>query len=200
MSELSSRSAAASGDGAVPPSAAASQTERPKDPVASLAAQVRHAQPGVLARLRRFSPQTEAQAALFETEWMLQAAQVPLSEPTRPRWALLLHCLAIARGLHDPRTEAAPGSVLARLRWSEARMRQLVEADAQVLADLMPRLARRVAAAGAALDWRPLAELLLHAGTDHEERADAARRRIVMQYLQAQGRLAGDAAGTTAND
>lgn len=156
----------------------------PKDAVASLAGQLRHADTGTAARLRRFHPSHDGRAALFEAELLLHAAQVhPHDEAQRQRWALVLHCLAIAQGAHDPRAE--PGAALARLHFSEARLRQLVEADEAVLADLVPRIARRLAAAGAVVNWRPLADLLLYAGVD-EMRADQARRRLVDHYLRAQ--------------
>jgi hypothetical protein len=154
-----------------------------KDPIASLAAQVRHASTGSLARLRRFDPVRNPQAALFDAERMLMAAgvQTPVAAQ-RQRWALVLHCLALAQGRHDPRADADPGAVLARLRFSEARLRQLVEADARLLSALLPRLARRLAASGATVNWWPLADLLLQGGPDDavgRQRADAARQRLV---------------------
>lgn len=161
-----------------------------KDPIASLAGQVRHAGMGTLARLRRFDPAKSPQGALFETERMLMAAGVqPRDAQQRLRWALVLHCLALAQGRHDARFDADPGAVLARLRISEARLRQLVEADERVLSTLMPRLARRLAAAGATVNWRPLADLLLQGGPediDGRDRADTARHRLVRRYLDAQ--------------
>lgn len=167
-----------------------------KDPIASLAGQVRHASTGALARLRRFHPHHDAQAALFDSERLLMAAGVqPRNADERARWALVLHCLALAQGRHDGRFDADPGAVLVRLRFSEARMRQLVEADAPVLAALMPRIARRLAAAAAAVNWGPLADLLLHVGLSSaysQTRADAARQRLIRRYLDAQGAGAGD--------
>ena len=164
-----------------------------KDPIASLAGQVRHASTGTLARLRRFDPIRNPQAALFDTEHMLMAARIqPRDARQRTRWALVLHCLALAQGRHDPRFDADPGAVLARLRFSEARLRQLVEADEHVLATLMPRLARRLSAAGATVNWWPLADLLLHGGPGEESsqaRADAARQRLIRRYIEAQGPL-----------
>jgi hypothetical protein len=161
-----------------------------KDPIASLAGQVRHAGMGTLARLRRFDPGKNSQAALFDTERMLMAAGVhPRDAQQRLRWALVLHCLALAQGRHDPRFDADPGAVLAKLRFGEARLRQLVEADERVLSTLMPRLARRLAAAGATVNWRPLADLLLHSGLGDEAsraRADAARQRLIRRYLDVQ--------------
>ncbi len=174
-----------------PPGSASLPPATGKDAVASLAGQIRHANPGVVARLRRAHPGHDNRSALFESEWLLQAAQIqPRSEDHRLRWALVLHCLAIAKDLHDPRTEAEPGAVLARLRFSEARLRQLVEADQDLLIDLMPRIARRLAAAGAALNWWPLVDLLLHTGTPDEAIADRARQRLVRHFLRAQSATA----------
>ena len=177
-----------------------------KDSLASLASQVRNASPGTLARLRRIHPQHDGRAALFESEWLLQAAGIrPQDSDEQHRWDLLLHSLAIAQWRHKPGKEFEPGHVLAQLRVSETRVKQLVEADAAVLSDLVPRLARRLAAAQATIDWRPLADLLLHAGSSadqrmgsaRERRADIARRRIVREYLKATGRAnAGDVPAT----
>ena len=177
--------------------APAPATGEDKDAIASLAGQIKHASPGVAARLRRAHPQQDSRSALFEAEWMLQTAHIhPRSDDERQRWALALHCLAIAQGQHDPRSVAEPGAVLARLRFSEARLRQLVEADEHLLADLMPRIARRLAAAGAALNWWPLVDLLLHTGTEREAIADKARQRLVQQFLRAQTASANTAPST----
>jgi len=164
-----------------------------KDAVASLARQLQHASPGVLARLRRADAANGFMTALFEIEWMLQAADVePQSQDQHRRWALALHCLAIAHGKHAREQEA--GAVLHRLyAGKEARLRQLIEADFDVLSDLMPRLARRLAAANAALDWWPLVNLLLYTGTDQEARANSARQRLVQQFLRTQGASKADA-------
>jgi len=158
-----------------------------KDAVASLAGQLKRATPGVLARLRRADPATGYTTALFEIEWMLQAADIePHGRDLHQRWALALHCLAIAQGKHEKGLEA--GAVLHRVfAGKEARLRQLIEADFDVLADLMPRLARRLAAANATLDWWPLVNLLLYTGTDQEDRATTARQRLVQQFLRTQG-------------
>ncbi len=168
----------------------------PKDPVASLAGQVRHASTGTLARLRRSDPQTYPRAALFDRERMLQAAGIQAAGPDREQWALVLHCLALAQGRHDARADAEPGKVLHDLHFSEARLEQLIEADPAVLASLMPRLARRLAAAGATVNWRPLVDLLLGTGSDDPQReawADAARKRLVRHFIGAQGVAEADA-------
>lgn len=160
-----------------------------KDVLASLAGQIKHAKPGTYARLRRFDPSKYPNAAVFETEGLLHMAQVPLrsdEQHDHQRWALVLHCLAITQGAHDGRSSAEPGAVLAALRFSEARLQQLVEASYPVLVDLMPRLARRLAAAGVAVNWWPLAELMLYTDTAQESIAQQARRRLVRTYLQSQ--------------
>lgn len=161
---------------------------RPRDPLASLAAQLQQLQRtdrGSLARLRRFHPASDESAALFETERLLQRAGLDVQGPTRARWALVLHCLALAQGRHAAAARnRQTGEVLAALGLGESRLKQLLEADADTLADLMPRLARRIGAAGEALDWWPLAEMLLYTGTNEEGRADRARRRLVEGYLR----------------
>lgn len=172
-----------------------------KDVVASLAGQIKHAKPGAYARLRRFDPTKNPQAAVFETEGLLHTAQVHIRDDDqhhdlRERWALVLHCLAITQGAHDSRAE--PGAVLATLRFSEARLQQLVEASYPVLADLMPRLARRLAAAGAAVNWWPLVHLMLHTDTDQEPVAQQARRRLVRHYLQSQRQASAESVDASA--
>jgi CRISPR type I-E-associated protein CasB/Cse2 len=153
---------------------------RLKDPIASLAGQLRHADTGTLARLRRHHPAVSRGAA-FDCERLLQAAGINSGQDTRSRWALVLHCLALAEGGHDPRPDHAAGAVLARLRFSEARVRQLVEADEAVLADLLPRVARRLGNTGASANWWPLARLVLN-DPDSPEGRDA-RAEIVRSFV-----------------
>lgn len=183
-----------------PTAAVATPPAQTKHPVASLAAQIKHASPGTFARLRRFDPSKDPKAALFEIEVLLQTAQIAArTDQQQQRWALLLHCLAIVQGAHDGRSGTAePGATLAKLRFSEARLQQLVEASYPVLADLMPRLARRLASAGVAVNWLPLADLILCADTTQEPIAQAARRRLVRHFLQAQRQTEADEAQPTA--
>lgn len=152
----------------------------PKDPVASLVAQLRRADTGTLARLRRHHPAT-SQAASFDCERLLHFAGIGGDWEHRSRWALVLHCLALAQGGHDPRPDRAAGAVLARLNFSEARVRQLVEADEDVLADLLPRLARRLGVAAATANWWPLAQLVLAPADSQVGRQ--ARADIVRSYV-----------------
>lgn len=142
---------------------------------------------GLLAALRRFHPAQAGRHNVFEVQQVLLDAGLDLAPDSaqQPRWSLLVHCLALVQGAHLPRADT--GARLAELGLSEARLRQLMEADAPLLADLLPALARRLAAAGMAVDWWPLAELAL-GNRDHPAslaRADQARRRLVQGYLRA---------------
>lgn len=178
---------------------AATAVDETKDPLASLAGLLRHASTGTLARLRRSDPARDPQSSLFDTERLLLAAEIRAFGPDRERWALVLHCLALVQGRHDTRSDAEPGRVLKGLHFSEARLRQLVEADRPMLFALLPRLARRVAVAGAAMNWWPLATLLLHAGTNDPQRealVEQARQRLVRHYLAAEVPAAPEAAST----
>ena len=136
---------------------------------------------GDRAALRRMDPREPGRAAL-PLHRLLFAAGVEgaASAGNANRWALLVHCLAIARGRHD---RAAPtGKALCDLGLTEARLNQLLAADEEVLFDLLPRIARRLAAQNAAVDWLPLARILL-AGADA---ADQARLDIARSYARTQ--------------
>ena len=144
---------------------------------------------GLLAALRRFDPVTQGRACLLETTQVLLKAGVEDrlggADAARHhlRWAVLVHCLALAKGAHQAGGQS-PGAALAGLQYKETRLRQLLQADAALLMQLMPLLARRLAASGVTVDWLPLARLLLHADID-EPRADQARAWIARGYLTA---------------
>lgn len=179
MSTLSTESA----DSQRAPQEAATETSN--DPVARLLAGLHKADTGTQARLRRFHPLQGGRPALFDSEGMLQAAGIDqASAAQRERWAVLLHCMALTVG-HASGPQLEPGQALAHIRMSEARVKQLVEADADLLCELLPRTCRRLASEGTAVKWWPFADLLLYTGTAFEERADLARRRIVRAYLRA---------------
>lgn len=141
---------------------------------------------GLLAALRRFNPLSDGRHNLFEIQQVLLDAGLDLAVDSRlqPRWALVVHCLAIVRGAHHERQDT--GARLADLGLSEARLRQLIEADAPLLCDLLPLLARRLAAARTTLDWRPLRDMALALDDPAAQtRAEQARRRIVQGFLRA---------------
>jgi hypothetical protein len=181
------------------PEAQSTASTLAKDPVASLAGLLKPtvASSGVRARLRRADPRHGSRDAMFEAESLFARAGLPaLDAEDHRRWFAVLHCLAIVEGRHDPRGTGAPGRVLAELRFKEARLRALVEADIDTLFDLMPRIARLLAAKARALDWGPFAALLLHAGCAvpvREQYADAARRRLVAEYVRASDSPKGEA-------
>ena len=142
---------------------------------------------GLLATLRRFHPVTHGRHSVFETTQVLHAAGVPDSSAgSFQRWAVVVHCLALVRGAHGGR---GPGETLAAMRFSEGRLRHLLEADAPLLFDRLPLVARRAAAAGVVMDWWPLAKLLLNAGVN-ERSADEARGWLARGFIQAQSQLA----------
>lgn len=148
------------------------------DALQALARQIAspHADTGQIARVRRSSPGQGD--AMFETLALLHAAGIDPAPAHWPAWALLAHCLALTGGAHQ--SGAASGEVLAGMRFSELRMRQLVEADEPLLRDLLPRIARR-AAGGPPLNWWPFANLL---GLG-ERSPDEARRELIRAYLHA---------------
>jgi hypothetical protein len=136
---------------------------------------------GDQAALRRMDLSAPGRAAL-PLQRLLAAAEVAeIENPSAfRRWALVVHCLAIMRGRIDMGVPA--GGALFALGLTEARLNQLLAADEDVLFDLLPRIARRVAAQGAAFDWRPLARLVL----GDAEAAEAARLGIARAYARAQ--------------
>lgn len=152
------------------------------DALAALARQIdihKRSDPGLLARLRRSNPGiNEGRDALFETQALLLAAGLDPAPGQFPRWALLVHCLALTGGGHQ--SGLSTGEVLAEMRYSELRMRMLMEADETLLRDLLPRLARRVAASGYRINWWPFANLL---GLG-QRNPDDARRELIRGYLR----------------
>jgi CRISPR type I-E-associated protein CasB/Cse2 len=100
-------------------------------------------------------------------------------------WATIINALALCRGAHDP--DRFCGFALHAVGFSEERLAALLAADRDMLMDLLPRVARRLAAAGERMDWRPLARLLLEAGRN-EAGADEIRSRIAREYVRAQSR------------
>lgn len=138
--------------------------------------------PGEAAALRRLDPLAPDQRHLPALFRLLAEIEAPLSDDDVARLALIAHALALARGLHDP--NLAPGRGLAGIALSEARLAALLAADFASLADLLPRLARRLAAQSCAIDWRPLASLAWTAGR-YEDQAETIRRRLAADFVRA---------------
>lgn len=149
---------------------------------------------GLLSALRRFHPATHGRHCALETERVLHRAGVHSgSTEEHLRWAVVVHCLALVRGAVGTR---GPGQALAQIGYGESRLRQLLQADAALLLHLMPTLARRLHAKGAAVDWWPLAKLLLHAGRN-EPAADEARAWIANDFVGANAAKTAEATDTT---
>jgi CRISPR type I-E-associated protein CasB/Cse2 len=106
------------------------------------------------------------------------------------RWSAVVNALALCRGAHAQGLRC--GEVLYQIGISEPRLAMLLAADRDTLIDLLPRLARRLAASGRAMDWWPLAHLMLTVERDPEE-ADKTRSTIARDYVRAQARDQGRA-------
>lgn len=143
---------------------------------------------GEHAALRRMDPRPgRIGGAALPFERLRAGAGV--GEGDAERWALVVHALALARGRHDPRRPT--GAALREAGLTDERLDLLLAADLDTLFDLLPRLARRLAASGAALDWLPLVEVVMNAGRD-EAAADRARLRIARGYARAADKPKGD--------
>ncbi len=118
---------------------------------------------GDRARLRRMDPKEPGRAGLALYRLFADVGLDPNGDEAATRWALVAHCLALARGEHQPKLAA--GRVLHGLPLTEGRFNQLLAADTDVLFDLLPRLARRLDSKAAAIDWVPLALLALYGDT-----------------------------------
>lgn len=163
-----------------------SESSTPESVLASLAKVL--AQPGVRigmgehAALRRMNPQEPGAAAAIVCRLLLER-DVTLDDDNGDqllRWCVIVHALALARGAHSKAVKI--GDALVKIRFistdgREHRINQLLGADAAMLAQLIPRLARRLHANGAEMDFLPLMELMLTAGRD-EVRADAVRLQV----------------------
>ncbi len=146
-----------------------------------------HRSTGDLARLRRMNPRNpEAAFGVLHHlhgESFLDSPLIRLQ-----RWALIVHCLALAGGRHR-KGALSFGRVLVDIHYGELRLRQLLRADLDVLLDVLPRVARRIAAKSLEANWWPVAELVLNVPpidqkTD-QDKADTARRRIAKDFVVA---------------
>ncbi len=140
---------------------------------------------GDLARLRRMNPRSPE--AAFDVLHYLHGEPILHTPLVRlQRWALIVHCLALAGGRHR---KGAPGfgRVLVEIHYGELRLRQLLRADLDVLLDVLPRVARRLAAKSLEADWWFVRELVLNVPPADRnadpDKADAARRHIAKDFV-----------------
>ena len=142
------------------------------------------------AALRRMDPQALSSHAEIAAERLLVSAGAePTGEADRKRWLLIIHCLALTRGQHT--SDASTGEVLAQVQYSEERINRLLSSDFEVIADVLPRLARLLGAKRVAVDWLPLARIARWTGRD-ESRADQSRNRVARQYARAAAKIEED--------
>lgn len=134
------------------------------------------------AALRRMDPRVPSGRTEVAAERLFGAMNADPMGDDRRRWLLIVQCLALARGRHAPETRT--GRVLAELHYSEERLNRLLSSDFEVVADVLPRLARWLNSKGAPIDWLPLAQLARWTGRS-EDRAERARHRIARDYARA---------------
>jgi len=134
------------------------------------------------AALRRMDPRARSGAAEIAIERLLVAVNADPDGNDRCRWALIVHSIALVRGQHDPK--APLGQILFDCHYSEDRLNRLLRADFEGLIDLLPRLARFLAANNAAADWLPLARIVRWTGRLNDI-ADDCRLRIARNYARA---------------
>ncbi|GEM_PF-1937052 len=115
-----------------------------------------------LARLRRMDPR-QPEPAFGIIQDLLGDKSLFASVDHLRRWALIIHCIALARGRHRSQAQGF-GEALVHIHFGELRLQQLLRADLTVLFDLLPRIARRMAAQVTEANWWPIATLVLNAG------------------------------------
>lgn len=125
------------------------------------------------AALRRMDP-LHPQAAAGVVCRLLDQQGVSLDDDDLlMRWCVLVQALALAYGAHD--RSAHIGQGLWTMHFTEKRINQLLSADFPNLAQILPRLARRLRASKcSALDFAPLMRLVLGVGR-HDKLTDRAR-------------------------
>jgi CRISPR type I-E-associated protein CasB/Cse2 len=135
---------------------------------------------GDRANLRRMDPRKPGRASLALYRLFADVGLAPRGEEMTRRWTLVVHCLALARGRHAK--EAPTGKVLFDLPLTEGRFNMLMAADMEVLFDLLPRLARRLDAKPAVINWGPLALLALYGDA---KMGDRQRQQIAQEFARA---------------
>lgn len=135
---------------------------------------------GDRANLRRMDPRDPGRASLALYRLFADVGLEPKGEEMTRRWTLVVHCLALARGRHAK--DVPTGKVLHDLPLTEGRFNMLMAADMEVLFDLLPRLARRLDAKPAAINWAPLALLALYGDG---KLGDLQRQKIAQEYARA---------------
>jgi len=132
------------------------------------------------AALRRMDPLAPGRAARV-VYGLLAELDVPLDHTESvQRWTVLIHALALAHGGHEKTTSI--GTALVSINFGEARLEQLLSADFAVLADIVPRLARRLHAQSQRMDFSQIVYLLLTIDRDSHT-AEKARQDIAKSFV-----------------
>lgn len=140
---------------------------------------------GEFAALRRIDPSEPEPRHLAPMIRVLADIDVEPGPAAWRRLAIVANMVALSRGAHQ---SARPfGEGLHKIGFSEGRLVALLASDFDGLADLAPRIARRLGVVGYPCDLRQFADLIWYAGRD-EEKADEARRRIAISYYRAQAK------------
>lgn len=142
---------------------------------------------GTHAALRRMDPLRPGTAAPalygFLSDAGLELERVDDIAP----WALVTHALALARGRHR---NGQVGDALVSIRLGEARLKQLLSADFDLLCELLPRLARRLDGTSEATNFAPLMDLIFAAHRQDSDALDRARLAIARSYVIAEAKQA----------
>ncbi|MBR9812499.1 hypothetical protein GYB61_01425 [bacterium] len=141
---------------------------------------------GDLATLRRMDPADPVPAYPVLLRQLGDAGlDLPGDEGLR-RWALIVHCLALARGRHQPKKSF--GGAMYEIGMTDLRMNSLLRADFDQLTDLLPRIARRLDSQAAVADWAQAAWYVLGMGLrgGRSDSATKARSNIARGFVMAQ--------------
>lgn len=90
-----------------------------------------------------------------------------------PKWRLLIQCVAIAGYSSTPF-----GVALKRADYSEARLKRLLEADADQLPGILRRTAKQLSSADQTGNWNTIRRMLFN----YEGEAERVRLRIAQEY------------------
>ncbi|MBG0792837.1 type I-E CRISPR-associated protein Cse2/CasB [Methylocystis sp. H62] len=137
-----------------------------------------HFGPGNLASLRRNDRFQVAGQPAFHR--LLADIDQWASEEEAPRWATLVHVIAITA--RNARSLPA-GKALAAANLSEVRFAKLMAARSEAFLDQLAIVARYVAAKQTPIDWADFGELLFAEGRN-EKWAERLRFRIAQDYYR----------------
>ena len=153
------------------PSESAPKKLTRREIVTRLRGALEHADPGMLAALRRYQSGGRVPAAFYKLMNKALPEDALLTEEQEARWAPVVCAMAGAKGfLGDVRL----GEALAKAGVAELRVLRLLEADAAQLPDLVGNVVHMLVQKGQVFDPYELANLLLAADDDRRPRSAIA--------------------------